>query len=336
MSAAVRPLSIRALKTMVPFAAAAALAGCGEGPMSILDPAGPGAEPITRVWWVMAIASIVILVGVTALALHAVYRRPDETGDRRTRLYIIGGGLVFPSTTLVLLLAYGIHSGHALLPLETDRDVYRVEVIGHQWWWEVRYPDAEGGPLYSANELHIPAGRPVDVHVDTADVIHSFWVPRLGGKIDAIPGRTNVIRLEAAAPGMFRGQCAEFCGAQHSRMALHVEAHDEDALAERLARLAGSGDAAVPQPETAGRTAFETHCADCHSRDPTERSIGPNLADLSYRPALGAGTLGNDPAGLRNWIQRHHALKPGNRMPSFDHLDAETIESIADHLEGER
>lgn len=336
MSAARHRMSRHRCGTAVSSMAAALLAGCADGPMSTLDPAGPGAELIARVWWVMAVASVVILAGVVALALLAVYRRPDRRPQASSRLYIIGGGLVFPAITLVLLLAYGIHSGHALLPLPSGRDVFRVEVRGHQWWWEVRYPDVEGETLHAANELHIPAGRPVDVHVSTEDVVHSFWIPRLGGKIDAIPGRTNVIRLEASGPGTFRGQCAEFCGAQHSRMALHVEAHDEADLAARLALLAGTRERLPIGDDGPGSAAFRESCAACHSRDAHERSTGPNLADLPYRATLGAGTSSNGADALRNWLRRHQSLKPGNRMPPHDDIDPETLDLIVDYVGASR
>src|SRR5690606_25320269 len=125
---------------------------------------------------------------------------------------LIGGGLVLPLTVVTLLLVYGVRSGQAMLPLPTREPVYVVQVRAHQWWWEVIHPEAPDGPLRSVNEMHVPAGVPVDVHVSGVDVIHSFWVPRLGGKMDAIPGRVNVIRLRADAPGEYHGVCAEYCG----------------------------------------------------------------------------------------------------------------------------
>lgn len=287
-------------------------------------------------WWVMFVGSVLILLGVVSLALYATFRRPDRRWQPHSRILIVGGGLVFTPAVLLALLLYGIGSGHALLPLPSERDVFRVQVLGHQWWWEVRYPDVEGGPLYSANEIHVPAGQPIDIEVRGADVIHSFWIPRLGGKIDALPGRTNIIRLEAPEPGIYRGQCAEFCGAQHARMALLLQAHEAEELTDRLAPLSEGPEA--PSTEDAGHTAFQRHCAQCHSLDGRTPSpqAAPNLADLPYRERLGAGTVPNDLEGLQAWLSDHQSLKPRNRMPDQGHLDAPTLHAIARYLETRR
>jgi cytochrome c oxidase subunit II len=303
------------------------LAACG--PASTLDPAGPGAARIAETWWAMLIGATVILVAVTALALYATLRHPDRKAPVSPRTLLIGGGLVLPLAGTFALLVYGIRAGEALLPLPTEREVFRVEVRGHQWWWEVRYPDVDGEPVYGANELHIPAGRPVDVHVLSADVIHSFWVPRLGGKLDMIPGQRNVLRLEADRPGVYRGQCAEFCGAQHARMAFVAIAHPPEALEARLRRLALARLEGEPE-------AFEQHCAACHATDARQRSpVGPNLAGVAGRMTLGAGTVENVPGALHVWLRGHQSLKPGNRMPPHDHLDDETLAEIAGWLGGD-
>ncbi|GAA5234511.1 cytochrome c oxidase subunit II [Verticiella sediminum] len=310
------------------------LAGCFEQPLSILDPAGPGAAPITQVWWVMFWGSLAIYLLVLGLATYALLHR-RRNGQAPRRALLIGGGLALPIVVVFLLLAYGIRSGQAMLPLPTSQTVFRVDVRGHQWWWEVSYPDAPGGALYSANEIHIPAGVPVDVHVSTEDVIHGFWVPRLGGKIDAIPGRTNVIRLRADAPGEYHGVCAEYCGVQHARMALVVYAHPAEDMPARLAALAGAGvDDPADLQDTQGARDFTQHCLACHAMNPRERSSqpGPNLADLGVRAMLGAGTLENTPEALRDWLRHHQARKPGNRMPQAGLPDA-GFDAIADFLE---
>ncbi|MGD9945944.1 MAG: cytochrome C oxidase subunit II [Burkholderiaceae bacterium] len=306
-------------------------------PLSTLDPAGPAGASIAGVWWTMLAAALLILVLTVALALYAACRNPARRARLSPRLLIVGGGLLFPLATLAALLTYGIGAGHALLPLPGAPDVYRVEVRAHQWWWEVSYPDAPGGRLYSANEIHVPVGRPIDVHVSAEDVIHSFWVPRLGGKIDAIPGRTTVIRLQADRAGVYHGVCAEFCGAQHARMGLQLEAHEAPSLQRRMDRLA----AAVG---SAGQPSFDRLCAQCHSLDARRRGNGkgPNLAALADRAMLGAGVLRNDEAGLRRWLAEHAALKPGNRMQvpdgaaSPDPLDAATLDALAGLLAGSR
>jgi cytochrome c oxidase subunit II len=315
--------------------AALLLAGCEAAPLSAIDPAGPAAAEIAGVWWVMFWASLAITAGVVALALFAALRRGAGIGWGPAKLLIIGGGALFPLAVVAALLAYGVRAGHALLPLPTGEEVFRVEVTAHQWWWEVRYPDAAGGALHDANEIHIPVGRPVDFRITTEDVIHSFWVPRLGGKIDAIPGQENVVRLRADAPGTYRGQCSEFCGAQHSRMGFHVVAHDEAALEERLALLAAaSRDPSAADAADRGAALFARECARCHSvdsREPLAR-VGPNLARVADRRFLAAGWLRNEPGAIRTWLRTHQLVKPGNLMPVLGHLNNEDLDALAAFL----
>lgn len=175
----------------------------------------------------MVIYSAVVFIVVVALWLHAIRRPADDTRSARTKRFsrrcIIAGGIVLPLFSTTLLLIFGIPAGHRMLPLPAeDGEVFHVEVTGHQWWWEVRYPDS---PVTLVDVVHIPAGVPVDVHLRSADVIHSFWVPRLAGKLDMIPGHTNVLRVQADEPGTYRGQCAEFCGRAHAHMKFVVHAH---------------------------------------------------------------------------------------------------------------
>ena len=194
------------------------LAGC-NGPQSVLNPAGPSAHAVARLWWGMFGFSALVLMVIVALWLYAMWRKPKPLTDNEARRlslrWIAGGGIALPVVSLTVLLGFGIPMGYRMLPLPlAGQTPLRIDVTGHQWWWEIRYPDAG---IVLKNELHLPAGVPVDIHVTSADVIHSFWVPRLAGKLDMIPGRTNILRLQADAPGHFRGQCAEFCGTGHAR-----------------------------------------------------------------------------------------------------------------------
>lgn len=177
-----------------------------------------------------------VMVGMTALGLAAMWRRRPTTatapGDGRRWLVI--GGLVLPGVVIAALLFWGLRAGHALLPLPVATPVFTVEVTARQWQWDVHYTAHPQAPQVR-NRIDIPAGQPVDVRVRTADVIHGFWVPRLGGKIDAIPGRTHVVRLQADVPGVYRGVCAEYCGTGHARMPMEVHAHAPAALAARMA-----------------------------------------------------------------------------------------------------
>lgn len=219
------------------------LSGCG-GDQSALAPAGRTAHEVALLWWWMLGVSTIVLIAVCGLWLWAQFRKPVDTDpdtERRiARRWLVGGGLVLPLVTIVVLLAFGIPIGHRMLPLPLDEAPMKIEVTGHQWWWEVHYP-ASGITL--EDRIVMPAGRPVDFHLESADVIHSFWVPRLGGKIDMIPGRTNVLRLQADAPGRFRGQCAEFCGLRHAHMTLTVDALAEDDWQAWLAERAQTGQA---------------------------------------------------------------------------------------------
>lgn len=202
------------------------LAGC-TGPYSTLDPAGPAALTAAWLWWAMFGFATLVLLGVVALWLYAMIRDPGAIDEHEARhvqyRWIIGGGLVLPMGSITLLLAFGVPAGHGMLPLGDDDDVLRIHVTGHQWWWEVEYPQAG---ITRRDELHIPAGVPVDIHLSSADVIHSFWVPRLGGKLDAVPGHVNVLRLQADEAGTYHGQCAEFCGLLHAHMDFAVYAHE--------------------------------------------------------------------------------------------------------------
>lgn len=321
---------------MAPFVSSLAVAACEKAPLSALDVAGPAAAEIEGVWWVMFWASLAITGGMVMLGAYAGLRRTGAIGPRSGHLLILGGGALFPLAVIVALLAYGVRSGHALLPLPTEDDVFRVEVTAHQWWWEVRYPDVAGEALHDANEIHIPVGRPVDVHLTTADVIHSFWVPRLGGKLDAIPGQENVLRLRADAPGVYRGQCSEFCGAQHARMGFHVEAHEGAGLQQRLALLADrSRDIFAAEPADAGAELFLRECAQCHSLNSRQplATVGPNLAGLADRAFLGAGWLRNEPGAVREWLRAHQIIKPGNRMPALGHLGNDELDALAGFVE---
>ncbi len=214
------------------------LAGC-QGRLSALDPAGPEARATAMVWHIMAWASLCILAVMIVLATAACLRRPRDGPKPFARWFLVGGGLVFPGVVLSALLAWGLGASDLRAPLARS-GVYRVEVIAHQWWWEVRHLDAPGGPRHAVNQIHVPAGVPVHVSVTAADVIHGFWIPRLGGKIDAIPGRVNTIRLQADQPGVYDGVCAEFCGLQHASMFVQLTAHADADLPGALQRLSNT------------------------------------------------------------------------------------------------
>ncbi len=209
--------------------ATTALAGCG-GPYSTLEPQGPAASSIAALWWGMAIGSAILFLLVMA-AFWVAVTRPGWGRRFSPRQWIVGGGLVLPAVVLPPLVVWALVAGERLLPLP-GRDVQRIEVTAYAFGWRFAYPDH--GAATTEGVLHLPAGEPVDLVITAEDVIHSFWVPALAGKLDAIPGKTNVLRLQADRPGTFRGQCAEFCGIGHAFMRFAVEVHPPDAFADAI------------------------------------------------------------------------------------------------------
>jgi len=217
------------------LACLATAAASAATPFSTLDPAGPSARAIAWLWWIMAGTSIAITLGMIALACHGTLRKSRSAGPSE-RTWLLGGGILFPSLVLSGFLGMGAYAGWSM----ADRlaaPPFTVQIRARQWHWEARYPETELPLVRSVNVVHIPAGVPVKFRVSSPDVIHSFWVPRLGGKVDAVPGRINEVRLQADRPGIYRGLCAEFCGAGHAQMMLEVHAHEASELARVLATL---------------------------------------------------------------------------------------------------
>jgi cytochrome c oxidase subunit 2 len=322
------------------LAAAATLAGCGRQPslQSVLHPAGPDAAIIADLSWLLFGGCLVIFLGMmTLLALSLRAGRPV-----RAARWIIGGGIVLPAAVLSALLAFSTwRSGQ--LSVQTSQDALHISVTARMWWWDVRYRDpASGREVRLANELHIPVGRKVYLGLSSSDVIHSFWVPALGGKMDAIPGRLSGLTLHAAQPGMYRGQCAEYCGEQHAKMAFHVVAESQADFDAWLARQARPAAAAAGALLERGRAAFlAQRCNACHAirgmTDPADdagdATLGPDLTHVGSRSHLAAGVLANHEGALAGWIARAQSLKPGVRMPSYDRIDGITLTALAAYLE---
>jgi len=240
------PRRIWFVRPTIAGAAALLLAGC-SGPLSALDTAGPAAASIADLWWVMLIGATLIFAFVMIL-LALAFLRPGIGRGTPASWWLIGGGLAFPAVVLTPLLVYALWSGERLFPTG-DPAVAQVDVVARQWEWTFTYRNAAGQRLRSSNTLHIEAGQPVQLNITSADVIHGFWVPRLAGKIDAIPGHTTVLQLKADAPGRYRGVCAEFCGVAHLEMQFAIEAHaseDFNAVLGTLAQ-ADAPDVAAPR-----------------------------------------------------------------------------------------
>ena len=303
-----------------------------------LDPQGPVAEAMADLWWLMlGLGVLVFLVFAVVLGFGLLRRRPasdEESSGRATSIFgrwFVIGGVVLPAL-IVLVVFVGTVAAMRAVPDEAPSDALVVEVVGHRWWWEVHYPE-QGVTL--ANELHMPVGRPIALQLTSADVIHSFWVPALGGKMDLLPEDTNTLILEAAEPGEHASQCAEFCGLQHTQMGLVVVAEPPDQFASWVA------DQQQPAAEPAGATAergldvfMSANCSSCHSiSGVTENAAGgPDLTHLASRSQIGAATLPNNFDSLADWITDPHTSKPGVEMPATDLTDEE-LDALVTYLE---
>ena len=306
----------------------------GRNIQSVLHPAGPHAEAVATLSWVLiwgAAAVLFIVLAIAAIAVWAPKRWRAWTVNTR---FIVGGGVVFPVVVLSALLVYTLVLARGIVG-PADPSALRIEVIGEQWWWRVRYLDAGGNlDFVSANELRIPAGAPVELTLKSDDVIHSFWVPNLAGKIDMIPGRTTRLAVQAQRPGVFRGQCAEYCGGPHAKMAFYVIAEAPQAFAAWRERQRGIAKDAVTDAARKGRALFLSHCSTCHTVRGTEAAgtLGPDLTHLAGRMSLAAGILPNDTVMLARWIDSSQQLKPGNLMPSMDVFSADELSALVAYL----
>ncbi|RAI38961.1 cytochrome c oxidase subunit II [Rhodoplanes roseus] len=333
---------MRRVQRAVALALAVGLAGC-SGWQSALDPHGTDAARLAGLmWFVMATCAAVWVLVVLTLA-PALWRRraprPDPLAldaprERRMRAVIAGA----VGATVVVISVFTLTSFVTTRGLGvTGSDEPTIRVRGRQWWWEVEYLDRDPARAFkTANEIHVPVGRPVRLRLEGDDVIHSFWVPSLAGKQDMIPGRTNELVIRAERPGLYRGQCAEFCGIQHAHMAFLVVAEDEVAYARWLEIQ--RSDAAPPSgPEQeAGRAAFlSRQCAACHTvrGTPAAGTTGPDLTHVGSRRTIGAGLLDTTRGAMAAWIADPQTLKPGNNMPLVP-LDADALRDISAYLVG--
>lgn len=285
----------------------------------------------------MLIGGAVIWTLVMALLLYAGRSRPEPVSAKTANRLILWGGVAFPVTVLFLLLAYAVWLMPQVRPWlgAGPMGEPQIEATGEQFWWRLRYLEGPGQPGFeTANELRLPVGERTIFALEAADVIHSFWIPTLGGKMDMIPGRTNILSLEPTRTGTFRGPCAEFCGTSHALMAFTVvvmERADYDSW--RAAQAAGHP--AVPQALQAGRDLFFRHgCAACHAINGTAAigRVGPDLTRIASRGTLAAGTLSNTPDNLARFIRDPGAVKPGVKMPAYTMLPAAEIDAIAAYL----
>jgi len=315
---------------------AAGLSGCG-GIQSALVPRGTEAEEIDVLFRTVTLLSIVITVLVLALTALAL-RGPARLRHHISAEWVVTvGGIALPVVVLSALLGYGLLVMQAGAARSERAEGPGVTITGKRWWWRVVYDGPDGQQIVSANELRLPVGRPLALRLETDDVIHSFWAPQLGGKLDMIPGRSNVLTLEATEPGISRAQCAEYCGGAHAMMAMFVVSLEPAAYEAWLEREAQP--AAAPSTAIARRGAqlfLENGCGACHAVRGTEAagSIGPDLTHVGSRHSLAAGTLANEAEGFARWIVENQHVKPGNLMPSYRMLSAEDLAAVAAYLDG--
>lgn len=312
--------------------------GLDEGIQSALAPAGPHSAQVATLAWVMFAGGAAVFLIVALATAAAVFAPRRMRAALSTHGAIIADGAAFPIITLTALLVYGLVGVRALSG--AGPPALRIEVVGERWWWRIHYLDGDGAiRLTTANEIRIPVGLPVEFRLVSPEVIHSFWIPSLGGKLDMIPGRVNSYVLSADKPGVYRGQCAEFCGAQHAQMAFYAVAMPLDAFEAWFA--AQSAPAAPPDDDLRRRGAelfLAQGCGACHAirGGPADGTRGPDLTHVGARLSLGAGMLPNNAGTIAGWIASVQQLKPEALMPSYSSLDGDELRALAAYLEGLR
>jgi len=308
---------------------------------SVLNPSSPQTRLIDRLWDAMYLVSAAVFVLVVLALLMSAFRRrgseAPETDPGRERSLTTAVSVATALTVLILFgfLVYDVAVGRQLTR-GFGKEALQVRVVGHQWWWELQYRDSVAHNWFTtANELHIPVGRPVVLELLSTDVIHSFWPPAISQKRDLIPGKDNSLWLQADTPGVYRGQCAEYCGQQHAKMGFLVIAQRPDSFASWLA---GQRDTALtPTTELArrGQEVFlASSCVMCHAiaGTPAGSRVGPDLTHLASRRTIAAGTLPNSRGNLAGWIIDPQKIKPGTRMPP-NQLKPADLQALLEYLE---
>jgi cytochrome c oxidase subunit II len=334
---------------LVLFAVLPYLCSCGgvQREQSALDPAGPISSHIEHLWWFIFWITLVVFVIVMALLTAGSWRRhvdgalppnthPDPSSEQRHVRYVLAA----TAATVIVLFVVLVYSvrvgsyayGHAI----ESKNPITIQVIGHQWWWEVQYPNSDASMwVTTANEIHVPTHTPLVFLTSSRDVIHSFWAPNLQGKRDLIPGYQTAIWFQADHEGTYRGQCAEFCGAQHAHMAFYIVAEPMDKFQAWLEQQRKPASDPTDDVTRHGRDIFlSTTCIMCHTIRGTNAGsrVGPDLTHLAGRSTIAAGTLPNNPGALAGWISDSQAIKPGNRMPPHA-LKSEDLQSLVAYLQ---
>ena len=321
------------------------LTACGGGVHSAVNPVGPQAANIAKIWWLMFyVCTAVFVIVLAVLGIGLIKARPvdevpeldlpEDTKKRKTSVVL--ASVVATVVILFIFLIYSFVIGRGLTSELARKNGVVIELTGHQWWWEVRYDNVDASSIFTtANEIHIPVGVPVTISLKAGDVIHSFWVPNLHGKKDLIPGKISTIWIQADQPGVFRGQCAEYCGLQHAHMALWVIAEPREQFNSWL--QSQTQEAVVPSTDSTkrGQQIFlSSACVMCHtiSGTPAGSNIGPNLTHIASRQTIAAGTLENTRDHLARWVNNSQRIKPGNHMPTMSFADND-LQPLLDYLQ---
>jgi cytochrome c oxidase subunit II len=313
---------------------AAACAGQEPGAFA---PAGAAARQIGRLTLALVVAGVTVFLLVMTVAVRAVRGAGDADHDHvstRNRRLVIGGGVLLPLLILIPLSVATVMVGVELSNRQGPVDL-EIEVVAHQYWWEVRYPELG---IVTANEIHLPVGSAIRMSLESADVIHSIWAPQLMGKVDLIPGKTNEARFDVEEPGRYEGVCAEFCGLQHARMRFLVIAQPVEEFESWARALAEPAASPVSDSQQRGAEVFVTYgCGDCHAVAGTDAAgrLGPDLTHVASRLTLGARTVPNERGHLAGWVVDPQGVKPGNLMPPTP-LQSEQLLDLLDYLEALR
>lgn len=317
-----------------------------HGNQSALNAGGLQSARIERLWWLMFAIILAVYVIVLAWLGGALYRsrttaavndvppQVNPAADRRATL-VVGTAITITVVLLFVILVASVLTGHAIANLNSKNPV-TIDVIGHQWWWEVRYEATQADQtVVTANEIHIPVGQPVVIKTSSVDVIHSFWAPNLHGKRDLIPGYQNALWIEADRAGTYRGQCAEFCGHQHAHMAFFVVAEPVEKFHAWLAQQVSTPPPPADPIAKEGQKVFLSHtCVMCHTirGSGAGAKLGPDLTHIASRMTIGAGSRPNTPGNLAGWIVDSQSIKPGNKMPP-NPLKSDDLNALLAYLE---
>jgi cytochrome c oxidase subunit 2 len=307
-----------------------------SGSTSAVDAHGSEARHIAGLWWLMFGLATGVYVVVAGFIIIAALRGRRGT-PRRSRIsqsmFIVVGGVVVPTLILLVLAVVTVTTTSALR--KAGHNPVRIEVTGERWWWAVRYPERQ---ITTANELHIPVGQPVEIGLESDNVVHSFWVPELAGKVDTIPGQRNLLRFTAEKAGTYLGVCAEFCGIQHAHMGFRVIAQSPGAFERWATEHAQPPREPASQLAANGALRFQRlPCAGCHTIRGTQAhgTVGPDLTDFGSRATIGAGAVENTTGNLSRWVQHAQAVKPGALMPDLS-LSTDDVRALVAYLESLR